>query len=48
MEQMSEDQEYRDKPLLPTWLWVVLIAVLIVVIAVVLFGLGGDTSSTNA
>jgi hypothetical protein len=27
---MSNDQEYRDKPLLPKWLWVALVVILVI------------------
>jgi hypothetical protein len=33
-----------DKPFLPTWVWVVLVVILVLGIAMVLFGLGSDES----
>jgi hypothetical protein len=45
---MSEDQEYRDEPLVPKWLWVALAIVVVVGIAMFLFGLGSDAASTGA
>ena len=44
---MSSDQESRDKPLLPTWLWVALVVILVIGIATIVFGLGSDESGMS-
>ncbi len=47
---MSNDQEYRDKPLLPwgKWLWVALVVILVIGIAMIVFGLGSDESGISS